>query len=319
MEDLATGNDAQLVWSPIELLAKSDYRVLQTNVASYDAARLIILGDLHGEMNEELFMLMPGIVKAGDEVLVEQAADTPIASLDTVLDDLSFEDQLVHIYNSHMLLEKSPENNGWIASTAITDGVCIIPIDAPKHIRNKSLYCIMRSSTLRVTANKLHAGEDIHPFAAWMLYEDLNICNREASASKQINSITSYLDSMPNTQEIESERQHYINDAIVAAVQDSDADARHFVVLGSDHITRIQPSLTERLEEERIGYAVFLPVATTTQPDSTVKPPDMAALINKHFMALGKNYVDARKSDTYAGSLDGFGEYIVSGTSFGKK
>jgi len=288
---LAASVETQRIHPDLLLLDEKGFSLHRKNVEYLDDAQIVLIGDIHTVTTENIDFLLGEFVEKDDYVLIEQPFDNfKHMNLPQIGQRISQQD-LEGLALKHKLDPKSYLSSLILKKKGIVKGV-----DCSFKLRLQGLYQSVWNSFFVYAKEKLSNNQELHPFAQWLFYEDLELTdNKEELLEK----IKDYEEQLPSRKELNNQRQQQIIDNVV---REARSKQRCYVVLGASHI---DDSLIERLEQEGLHYASFMPSTDLN-----------LSKIFSYFVSLLDEYIDCRimysnGKSVYVEGFDGLAEDLT--------
>lgn len=251
-----------------DYMTELGFKGVYTNCTSFDEAKLIILGDIHNSVDQNLNLIINRITDKMDIVLVEQPSDRMSPEDFTELEQkddggkIDALDGAKRSIRQARLAEKYSADNGSCLEFIARAAKCRVePIDSPEEDRVELLNSWLYDIMLKYSIVKLKEGKDIDiPLFENIVYDRLGIARRGDHKQKIMGSIIAYLDKHEKDgDEIMYGRQKTIVGNIIKKVNYLDKDQKCVVIVGCGHIDSLKPSLVGCLSAEGIDYIAFEP------------------------------------------------------------
>jgi len=312
---LSTKRKQHSLASPAQRIIDNDYDIFQTNVSKLEQAQLIILGDVHGYMGDNLYSVLDDMVQKNDKILFERSSDdgpTDLRNLTREQKQKALKD-----YGSDFFKPVIYGSRGIIQ-----------PIDASEQVRFEALDIGFQHMFLRLANYQIVKKKKVHPFIQWLLYDDLKIAAREDNVIKVLSQVSNYLSELPKRKEIDIKRQKEIVNNVVVQVKNH--TFKNYLILGGKHVTEYaEAPLLERLEQEGITYAAFLPEKTRLnlafKRKFRKRKKSVQGLYDVDSDYVVNNLIDGfisgrveKGAPKYAGTLDGLADELTECLGQGK-
>lgn len=187
-------------------------------------------------------------------------------------------------------------------------------IDIPERDDGEYSKQYFRTVFLEQIKHTLTQEGMLHPFEEWLLQDDLKLTHisgleMQMYASDVLSIVNKYVQSIP-IEDINRTRQERMINNIVQVVRTT-PNKRTVVIVGAAHVDGpLQPSLTDRLESEKIGYVAFCP----DRKRRNLGEKDYG----DHLKNVARWYVNARSKEGIPAYTDGF-DTLAKHWGFGSK